>query len=91
MPQDRAGRSPAAALEGARVSAPSKNLSVGSHVRVNAPTNGYHGRTGVVTDVWGMVSAAGIKRVKWSVQFPHSRTKSKTVNLAFEIDQLEWL
>ncbi len=61
-----------------------KSLTVGMLVHLVRPY-GRHTH-GVLTKIYGMVSAAGIKRTKYVVQFPHSRTKTKTVEVAYEID-----
>ena len=67
------------------------HLTVGCPVRVINQKSGYWGREGVVVNMYGMVSAAQIKRVKVVVRFPHSRTKTKSVDVAMEIQELDWM
>jgi hypothetical protein len=66
------------------------HLRIGSTVRLKKPY-GRHTH-GLVIGVYGMVSATGLKRTKWVVQFPHSWTKTKTVEVAYEItDFTDWV
>lgn len=63
------------------------HIRIGSSVLLKKPY-GVH-RVGFVVDVYGMISATGLKCTKWIVRFPHSRTKSKTVDVAFELEDFE--
>lgn len=67
------------------------HLCVGDSVKVINQKSGYWGRTGKVVEFYGMISAALIKRVKVTVEFPHARTKTKTVRVAMEINELDWM
>ncbi len=51
--------------------------------------HGYQGRVGLVLDSFTMTAAAGIRRRKYTVQFPHSRTKRRTVELAMEATDIK--
>lgn len=61
-----------------------RSITIGSIVTLKRPY-GKH-TTGPVVNIFGMTSASGIRRTKYSIQFPHSRTKSKTVNVAYELE-----
>lgn len=65
------------------------HVSVGDTVRLRRPYAGIHS-AGVVIDIYGMISAAGIKRTKWVLEFPHNRTKSRTVRVAYELEDFDW-
>lgn len=64
------------------------HIGIGTTVQLKKPY-GKH-TTGLIVNVYGMISAAGLKRTKWVVQFPHSRTKTKTVEVAYELDDFIW-
>lgn len=62
-------------------------VGIGSTVELAVPY-GKH-RSGKIVDIYGMRSAAGNLRTKYVVEFPHSRTKTKTVRVAYELTDFE--
>ena len=60
--------------------------TVGDAVRLKTPFHGHS--VGRITARHLMESASGLTRLKYVVEVPHRRTKSKTVSGAFEIDQI---
>lgn len=62
-------------------------VGVGSLVKLIVPYGKHH--SGKVVDIYGMRSAAGNLRTKYVVEFPHNRTKTKTVRVAYELTDFD--
>lgn len=62
-------------------------VGVGNVVKLIVPYGKYH--SGKVVDIYGMRSAAGNLRTKYVVEFPHNRTKSKTIRVAYELTDFD--
>lgn len=61
-------------------------LNVGAIVTLKREWHGQ--RVGKLVSIYGMVAAAGNKRTKYTVEFKHSRTKTKTVRIALELEDI---
>lgn len=62
-------------------------VGVGNIVKLIKPYNKHV--SGKIVDIYGMRAASGTLRTKYVVEFPHNRTKNRTVRVAYELTDFE--